>query len=157
MEDAMIDWFVLLVPLAVLPVFLIFGFVGCVLDTEGIPAAPGFTYPAGLPVPIGSVLKLKVKMEVTGEDGDSKSEQQNRSPEGIIIKPTGETIEFPSIDLEEIDAEEEGTASCTVTLTISGNPDTTLPPLSASHNNPTADFTLSVTGFGNKAGDFTLT
>jgi hypothetical protein len=153
----MIDWFVLLVPFAVLPVVLILGFVGCVLDTEGIPAAPSFTYPPSLPVPIGSVFALTVNMTVTGEDGASKSAQESRSPGGIIIKPTGETIEFPSIDLEAIDAEEEGSATCTVTLTISGNPDTTfsLPP--ANHTNPTADFTLGVTGLGNKAADFTLT
>ena len=36
----MIDWFVLLVPFAVLPVILVFGFVGCVLETEGIPQRP---------------------------------------------------------------------------------------------------------------------
>jgi hypothetical protein len=155
MEDAMIDWFVMLVPFAVLPVVLIFGFVGCALDTEGIPAAPGLTYPPSLPVPIGSVLTIAVSMTVTGEDGDSKSAQASRSV--MEIKPTGETIEFPSIELDAIDAEEEGSATCTVTLTISGNPDTTFSLPTATHTNPTADFTLSVTGLGNKLADFTLT
>ena len=64
----MIDWFVLLVPFAVLPLVLIFGFVGCVLDTEGTGVVPKFIYPPGLPSPIGSVLILKVDMTVTGAE-----------------------------------------------------------------------------------------
>jgi hypothetical protein len=148
----MIDWFVLLVPFAVLPVVLILGFVGCFLDVEGIPDAPSFTYPSGLPtMPTGNVVKLVVTMTVTGEDGASGSETATRSALEIN-NANGETIKFPSIVLEAIDAQEEGSAVCTVILTIGGNPDTTLPALSTTHDNPTADFTLSGTAPG-----FTLT
>jgi hypothetical protein len=161
MEDcAMIDWFVLLVPFAVLPVVLIFGFVGCVLDTEGIPSAPNFSYPPGLPVPVGSVMTLAVSMVVTGADGASDSDSETRTavtpppPPALTLKPTGEIITFPKIDLEAIDAEVEGSATCTVTLTIGA---TTCSSLSATHSNPTADFTLTFTGLGNKCADFTLT
>jgi hypothetical protein len=156
----MIDWFVLLVPFAVLPLVLIFGFAGCVLDTEGIPSAPNFSYPPALPVPVGSVMTLAVTMTVTGADGASASDSATRTavtpppPPALTMKPTGEIITFPKIELEAIDAEEEGSASCTVILTIGA---TALPALSATHSNPTAIFTLTFTGLGNKFADFTLT
>jgi hypothetical protein len=51
----MIDWSVLLIPIALLPVVLLFAFVGCRLDKSGAnPDAPiSFTYPAGLTAPSG--------------------------------------------------------------------------------------------------------
>ena len=153
----MIDWFVLLVPFAVLPLVLIFGFVGCTLNTEGTGAVPRFIYPPGLPSPIGSLLTLAATMTVTGAFGLSNSATVTLtvSPPLSSLKPKGDIVEFP-INMEAIGAKEDGTASCTVTLTISGNPTTTLS-LSATHSNATADFTLTVTGSGNKPADFALT
>ena len=46
----MIDWFVLLTPLALLPIFLLFVFIGCVLDSSGLGTEGPitFTYGPGL-------------------------------------------------------------------------------------------------------------
>jgi len=57
----MIDWFVIIIPLALIPIFLLFAFVGCVLDREGkwTPSPPPlqttvyFAYEAGVKDNIG--------------------------------------------------------------------------------------------------------
>jgi hypothetical protein len=53
----MIDWFVLLIPLLVLTLIVLFGFVGCALDSEG---GPGFVpltlqYAPGLQTDVKSI------------------------------------------------------------------------------------------------------
>lgn len=66
----MIDWFVILIPLALLPIFLLFVFVGCVLTREGQRSAVLFTYENGLT----ELKKLDVhwSLSIESEEGESE-------------------------------------------------------------------------------------
>jgi hypothetical protein len=145
----MIDVFVLLVPLAVLPIVLIFVFVGCSLDSAGIPGAPRLSLPAGLNLTVAS---MEVTVKVTGEDGESQSDTKSLNNSEF---PAGEGFVDFFIVLEDIDAEEEGSAHCQCSLLVLGNPDFGVD-LNADHDSPTGDFVLTVTAFGDKKDDFHL-
>lgn len=69
----MIDWFVLLTPLALLPVFLLFVFIGCVLDPSGTkdPNAPLYIdspiyFKYGPEVVAQGVVSLDISVQLVG-------------------------------------------------------------------------------------------
>ena len=144
----MIDWFVLLVPLAVVPVVLVFGFVGCTLDSSGVPRAQ-LSYPAGLKQVL---LEMEVTVEVTGANGESQSDTKSLKGEDLL--PAGDLVDF-FIVLDEIDADEKGSAKCQCDLFVIGNPDFGVG-LTADHDTPTETFVLTVTGTGSNPADFHL-
>ena len=76
----MIDWFVLLIPLAVVPIVLVFGFVGCTLDSSGVPRAQ-LSYPAGLKQ---LLVEMEVTVEVTGANGESQSDTKTLQGENLL-------------------------------------------------------------------------
>jgi hypothetical protein len=144
----MIDWFVLLIPLAVAPIVLVFGFVGCTLDSSGIPRAQ-LSYPAGLKQ---LLVEMEVTVEVTGANGESQSDTKTLQGEDLL--PEGDLVDF-FIVLDEIDAEEEGSAKCQCDLIVMGNPDFGVG-LTADHDTATGTFVLTVTGTGLNPTDFHL-
>ena len=103
----MIDWYVVLLPILLVPIILLFGFVGCVLDREG--QFPGgsvrFTYPEDMANPdsnnpgLGSIqwsyiLDLDSDLElgegqIGGPTNAGPFERGGNS--GIGIDPEGET------------------------------------------------------------------
>jgi hypothetical protein len=145
----MIDVFVLLVPLAVLPIVFFFVFFGCSLDSAGIPSAPRLILPAGLNLTVASV---EVTVKVTGEEGESQSD--TKSLNNAEFPPGDGFVDF-FIVLEDIDAEEDGSAHCQCSLLVFGNPDFGVD-LSADHDSPIGDFVLTFTAFGDKKEDFHL-
>src|SRR5262249_18488093 len=93
----MIDWFIVLSPLAVLPLILLAGFVGCTLDRSGDPRdhAPSFRYPAGLNLNLAS---MTVKMTVSA---NADSRPQTIGPLSSVsgdINPKGDVLYFPNLD-----------------------------------------------------------
>jgi hypothetical protein len=141
----MIDWFILLVPLSVLPVILIFGFIGCTLDRRGSPPVPALHFPAGLNL---SLNMIEVTMTVSGSH-EQKSGFQHWN--AVDIPPAGGVLQF-SIDVASIDTNGtpgEGmigpdlTADCSCLLTIRG--DSKILQLDA-HHDSLADFEFSGSG-----------
>jgi hypothetical protein len=66
----MIDWFVVLIPLALLPIVLLLGFLGCPLDRDGQGTPVTFSYP---PVLNDDVQRFEAVFDVSdlkNEDGD---------------------------------------------------------------------------------------
>lgn len=123
-----IDWFVLLTPLLLLPIFLLFVFVGCaeilgiedgVLRPETQDGTVRFTYAAGLPgaPPQGQdVRRIAWTFDTSdlqfpeGEDvpmGFNPGIHERGQPSSTPILPAGETVEHGSIG-----APESGTLSC---------------------------------------------
>jgi hypothetical protein len=143
----MIDWLVLLVPLAALPVVLVFVFVGCPLDREGI---PGVRLKIPAASSLNAVTGISATVTVTGAEGDSREDSAAMTSP---FPPEADFMDF-DIDLEAIDAEEEGAADCECTISIVGTPQ---PPLKAHHDSPTEGFVLTVTGSGVTIDDFHLT
>ena len=142
----MIDWFVLLVPLAALPMVTIFGFVGCHgVDDYG----PMLQLPEGLGQT--SVDSIEVTITVTGENGKSSSDTQTRDKADLLAGKES-FIEF-FIILGDIDAEEEGSAHCHCSLFFAdqGGAD-----LKRDHDSPNEFFVLTFIPPGLTEGDFFL-
>lgn len=142
----MIDWFVLLVPFAVLPLVLMFGFVGCPLDRSGLPGPPRLSIPSGLNL---TLVSMTVTMKVIGFD-DSKSDTLPLT--AFTIPPSGGFLTF-SIDVESINTSAGfgvGTigpylsSDCDCTILIVGQPAPTVLP--TAHHDSLTDFSLTVTG-----------
>jgi|SaaInl7_200m_RNA_FD_contig_61_1205656_length_2137_multi_6_in_0_out_0_2 hypothetical protein len=101
----MIDWFVLLTPLALLPIFLLLVFIGCVLDRSGTGSQVFFSYPSGL-TNDGLVTSITVSLEFGG-DFDCEEEDEGStfgpsppSPTTIAtVNPNGDTISLGLISL----------------------------------------------------------
>ena len=128
----MIDWFVVLLPIILLPIVLLFAFVGCVLDREG--KFPGgsvrFTYPANMANPdsdnpgLGSIqwtytLDLDSDFEFgVGQIGGPTTAGpfERGGTSGTGIAPAGETHSHP-VHLETF-----GQVTCHCTLVTSPNP-----------------------------------
>ncbi len=112
----MIDWYVLLVALILLPILLLFGFVGCVLNREGAQGSPiTFTYQPGLDVDVQSIV-VTFAVAVSSEDNGGSQFPVTSGPftrsSGTIL-PAGETITDGSAGLDEV-----GTVTCTCTVTM---------------------------------------
>jgi hypothetical protein len=169
----MIDWFVLLVPLAALPIILIFGFLGCVLPRHGgVPPHPSlFIASPGLNL---SVIEISVTVTVADVDGPKPPQTVDlKAPSDVPATAT--TITFDQIDLTSLSTTPskwgEGaigpflTANCVCNLTILGNPPVQLqlprptdPPAERSANDTDqflVDFTL--TGSGLDPNNYKLT
>jgi hypothetical protein len=145
----MIDWFVLLVPLAALPMVALFGFVGCQLIFGVEDYGPMLQLPPGLGQT--AVDSMEVTITVTGENGKSSSDTQTRDKADLLA---GESfIEF-FIPLDDIDAAEEGSAHCHCSLFFAdqtGGVD-----LQRDHDSPNKPFVLTFTPPGLKESDFFL-
>jgi hypothetical protein len=147
----MIDWLVLLVPLAALPVMGLFGFVGCQLIFGVDPYDPGVVLqlPPGLAQT--AVDSMEVTITVTGESGKSASETRNREKADF---PAGEGFIDFFISLDDIDAQEEGSAHCQCSLLFVGQFGGA--DLHADHDAPNAPFVLTFTPPGATKDDFHL-
>lgn len=129
----MIDWFVVLIPLLLVPIFALFVFVGCVLDREG--KAPGspitFSYPAGLDSPSGNAPGLSSIVWQYNMDLDSDLEWggpgqiggptsagpfERGAGAGQAIDGNGETHSHMAY------IESEGPVTCSCTLVTKANP-----------------------------------
>jgi hypothetical protein len=67
----MVDWFVLLVPLAALPIVLLFVFIGCSLDRSGIPLpVVGIVMGAGLSTGVDNV-KVEFQYSLLSKESPS--------------------------------------------------------------------------------------
>jgi hypothetical protein len=161
----MIDWFVLTLPLAALPVILIFGFVGCVLDRSGADAAvaPDFIYPAGLDK---KLVSLTVKMTLS-VNGDSQFDTRVLTAVSGDLKPAGDRVKFNNLaidksDLGEIGAAFDVTCVCTILIvnqsTPTNVPVTPHPNIGDEQDNSGdwTDFNLVVTGTGFDPGDYSV-
>src|SRR5262245_12750207 len=102
---AMIDWFVLLMPLAALPVILILGFVGCTLDRHGADiGAVTLVFPPGLNL---SLVNMHVDVSAVGI-GEEKPIPDTWDVDAVDIPPGGGQHEFSMIDLTKIDTSPDG-------------------------------------------------
>ena len=132
----MIDWYVVLVPLALLPIFLLFVFTGCVLDREGLlPIGIQFEYSSGLPLNSESAPGLErieweynLKLERDPDFGEgvigSPPGGEDVGPfvlEGTAIKEEGDTHQY------DISIESYGPITCSCTIVTKPNPSTSEP------------------------------
>ena len=135
----MIDWFVVLLPIILLPIVLLFAFVGCVLDREG--GLPGgsvrFIYPANMANPdsnnpgLGSIewtytLDLDSDLEFgVGQIGGPTTAGpfERGGTSGTGIAPAGETVPH----LVHLDTYGQVTCNCTVVTNTTPPFDTQAP------------------------------
>jgi hypothetical protein len=145
----MIDWFVLLVPFAALPIIVLFAFVGCQLIWGVDP------YPVLLLLPEGlgktAVESMEVTITVTGESGKSTSDTQNRDKAELLA---GESSISFFIPLNDIDAEDEGSAHCHCSLFFANQLQGA--DLHRDHDSSNEPFVLSFIDSGEKKDDFFL-
>ena len=109
----MMDWFVLLVPLAALPIALLFVFVGCALDTSGVPLPTvALLIEAGFETDIDTV---KVTFQYSLSSGESPS---NLTAIQTLSGPN--LVEGTFIDKSSdlnLAGQPEGELSCTCLIT----------------------------------------
>jgi hypothetical protein len=158
----MIDWTVLLLPLATLPVILIFGFVGCTLSRTGTKpdSAPGFIFPGGLHL---KVVSLTVKMTLS-INGSSQSDSRTASDVLGDFTPGGGRFDFSNLTIDgsgQIGAAFDVTCVCTIIVVGQGPtnvPVTPHPNLGdeQSGEGKWNDFLLVVTGTGFEPGDYSV-
>jgi hypothetical protein len=148
----MIDWFVLLVPLAALPIVALFGFVGCQLiwPVDDYPIGPMLQLPEGLGQTV--VDSIEVTITVTGENGESSFDTQTRDKADLLAGKES-FIEF-FIPLGDIDAEEEGSARCHCSLFFADQLGGAT--LKRDHDSPAELFVLTFIDPGEKEDDFFL-
>jgi hypothetical protein len=161
----MIDWFVLMLPLAALPVILIFGFLGCVLDRSGSGAAvaPDFIYPPGLEE---TLVSLTVKMTLS-INGDSQSDSRLLTAVSGDLKPAGERLNFTNLFIDKSSLGQIGPAfdvTCVCTIVVVNQSGSTNVPVTPHPNlgdeqKPEGkwnDFQLVVTCSGFNPGDYSV-
>jgi hypothetical protein len=106
----MIDWFIVLIPLALLPVFLLFVFVGCPLDREGLATPVGFGYEGGLGTDV-----QRFDAAVSGPESLPPLVTLTRIEQGTPpLQAAGE--EGLTLGFVGIDSEGDVTCTCTITL-----------------------------------------
>jgi hypothetical protein len=149
----MIDWFVLLIPLAALPIVALFAFVGCQLiwgvDDYNL---VGLQLPAGLH--LTAVDSMEITIKVTGESGESSDTVTLNKAE---FPADGDPFFSLFIPLDEIDAEEHGSAHCQCSLFFADGPPWGAD-LHADHDGSANElFVLTFTPPGQTKDDFHLT
>jgi hypothetical protein len=132
----MIDWYIVLVPLVLLPIFLLFVFTGCVLDREGLlPTGIKFEYSPGLNLNSESSPGLErieweynLKLDRDPDFGEgiigSSPGGEDVGPfvlEGTAIKAEGGTNQY------DISIETYGPITCKCTVVTKPNPSSNEP------------------------------
>ena len=145
----MIDWFVLLVPFAALPLVVLFGFVGCQAIWGVDDYGPMLQLPEGLGQT--AVESMEVTITVTGENGESSSDTQNLDKAQLLAAKSFILFFIP---LDDIDAEEEGSAHCHCSLFFANPLEGA--DLHRDHDSPNEPFVLSFIAPGEKGDDFFL-
>ncbi len=122
----MIDWFVLLVPLMVLPIVLLLVFVGCVLDRMGGKEPSGtvtFTYAPGLTSEPPNLPKAQSFVVTwSGSLGGSLNPIQRGGDSDMAIDNAGETI-----TAGDVGADSDGGVMCICNIVASVPPDDPAP------------------------------
>jgi hypothetical protein len=117
----MIDWVLLLAPLAALPVVLLLGFVGCTLPRTGdLPVAP-----IGLYLPVADVFEfesLEVNLQYTLDTGQSPpnlvASTKLTGPElGVFAANLGGLV--PLTGILDLSGQPDGMLRCWCTVTLS--------------------------------------
>jgi hypothetical protein len=129
----MIDWFVLLMPFAALPIVLLFVFVGCSLDRSGVPVdIPSVTLTFS-PSEMASTPKVKT-MVVAGKAYVDRTDDifhDTDFPFSHSMTLTGSALAAgtATIDINgAIGAEEDAWVSCQCKITLDdGSPPITVP------------------------------
>lgn len=131
----MMDWFVLLIPLALLPILLLFVFVGCELDRSGTGDSPiKFQYDPGLHEAsnsdpgLGSIeWKYKLELEIDPEWGGPGI--IGDTPGGTFVGPFVRSADNSTAILAKgethlyfIQFASYGWVTCTCTVITKGNP-----------------------------------
>jgi hypothetical protein len=158
----MIDWFILLVSLAALPIVFVFAFVGCQLQKEGIDG-PTSAYTGWLILRFGeqlaAVTLISAIVTVTGAHGESDSVTlslseanfvtESESPGGVANLIMLEGFKLTNDDVEGAHCE------CKIQFF---NSDTVVPVVpSADHDDdPFTYFELTVTNLGVSIEEFHL-
>ena len=162
----MIDWFVLLAPLAALPLVLIFGFLGCVLDRTGHTGEGiTFRFPPGLATPL---VKLRVRMTLSVNGWSQQEEHTLVATSGDFPPTMKGMIPFPTLAAKddvyntgEIGAAIDMLCECWITIV---NQDTEVSVPVNPHPNldndgwsgEWNDYLLVVTGTGFDQGDYSV-
>ena len=109
----MIDWFILLIPLALLPIFMLLVFVGCTVNRAG---TMPFAHPATLEIGEGSFSEVeRIEVSFGAEGGEPKaSEFLPIQKDEIVI---GKTVEYSGIQ-----SDDDVNVFCTCVITISIDP-----------------------------------
>jgi hypothetical protein len=115
----MIDWFALLIPLVLVPILLLFVFVGCTLDKTGLPSETNivFAYGPGLDTIASHIqVDLKVTWPVfqEGESLPSEFTLLRGAGETSPILPGGENIEDGTLGIGLVD---DAAVTCVCTIT----------------------------------------
>jgi hypothetical protein len=135
----MTDLFLLLVPLAILPIVLLFAFVGCGFATAGIPGLSQLHYPAGLKA---NLAQMVVTLKVTGTNGQVQSATKTVTKAGILSE--GGFISFGDVIDQDDDDFWAGSATCDCAILLDGN--IGVPIMTAPHADVTTFFELTGTG-----------
>ena len=138
----MLDWFVLLVPLAVLPIILLFAFVGCPLDRSGQATSLPFSWGPGLGN--GDVTSIVVTFTASVAEGEGGG-SVFKGPTTVTLSGaqlvTGGTVGITFLTLQDYGPV---TGICTVTGTVAaGNLPDPLPPKEKLEDEPPPPFHLS--------------
>jgi hypothetical protein len=174
----MIDWFVVLTPLMLLPIVLIFGFVGCILNRYGTRYIPIFQFQGGLGSPSGPLVSLRVTLTLTVDSfsktaappmltaigGDFPKKAPPGQPEqmGTISFPSLQAgVEDAVFNTGEIGAAIDVTLACFVTIVgdtefevpVNQHPNLETDGYKGQWN----DFLLVVSGTGFQRSDYTVT
>ncbi len=170
------DWSIALVPLALLPIILIFGFVGCVLDRSGSAedTGPSFIYPPDLNL---KLVRITVTMKV-GANGSSSFGSSVSETQGPLvavddhvhpqINPKGDVLNFLTLN-HAFEFQYSGqigtdfTADCDCRILVVGQASETAVP-APTHLNTYSDqfhysfndFQLVVTGSGLDPADYSV-
>ena len=154
----MIDWFVLLTPLVLLPIFLLLVFVGCAavtgLDDFSVTSYTAFGYVKGLKDKVNSIVwSFEVVLEpggiVTGTIGGGPS-----PPPTTYSLTSGQIDDVNGGEIPDgyINIESEGSVTCHCTVTKAGasssEPELTLTK-DKYEDEPPPTFTLALDGSGN--------
>ncbi len=119
----MIDWFVLLTPLVLLPILLLFVFIGCRLDTAGAIPPSGvveFSYQPGLGLEFPNKPKV-VSFVVTWEGplaGSLASISRGGESAPAINNDAGEMF----LQAGDVGVESEGVITCKCAVTYIADP-----------------------------------
>ena len=114
------DWFVLLTPLLLLPIALLFMFIGCGLQTTGIPDEPPYDIPVTLHiVDIPSIADGVKSLEVTftGEVFGDSTRSTTRTLTHEQIKANSFIDDFEIVSLYDF-----GTVACKCIVTFFAAP-----------------------------------